>query len=99
MDDFLSNDRVCFEFETGVRYIRSGNNACSSTFSFESVIGYGRISEIVAPQSKEYALRQISLHYGESAAEFGNDSVRKVRTWKVSIDSVSGKRSPLKNNA
>jgi nitroimidazol reductase NimA-like FMN-containing flavoprotein (pyridoxamine 5'-phosphate oxidase superfamily) len=99
IDYFLANERVCFEFETNVRYVRDGTDACSSTFSFESVIGYGRISELADSDAKEYALRQITVHYGEAPAEFPKDSVRKVRVWKVSIDSVDGKRSPLKERS
>ncbi len=96
IDYFKANNRVCFEFETNVRYVRDGSDACSSTFSFESVIGYGNISEEVDAEHKQYALRQISLHYGETPNAFPQDAVRKVRVWKVSIESVSGKRSPLK---
>ena len=96
IDYFNKNARVCFEFETNVRYVRDGKDACSSTFSFECVIGHGKISEILNADGKEYALRQITLHYGESSKEFPKDALRKVRVWKVSVDSVSGKRSPLK---
>lgn len=97
IDYFKANDRVCFEFETNVRYERDGADACSSSFSYESVIGYGRISELLDPDTKDYALRQITLHYGETPSEFPKDAVRKVRVWKVSLDSVTGKRSPLKD--
>jgi nitroimidazol reductase NimA-like FMN-containing flavoprotein (pyridoxamine 5'-phosphate oxidase superfamily) len=97
IDYFRANDRVCFEFERNVQYVRDGTDACSSTFSFESVIGYGKISELVDPDLKEYALRQISLHYGETATQFPNNAVGKVRVWKISIHSVGGKRSPLKD--
>jgi nitroimidazol reductase NimA-like FMN-containing flavoprotein (pyridoxamine 5'-phosphate oxidase superfamily) len=96
IDYFKANDRVCFEFESNVRYVRDGNDACSATFSFESVIGHGIISEVLDTDGKEYALRQITLHYGENVGEFPRDAVRRVRAWKVSIASVSGKRSPLK---
>jgi nitroimidazol reductase NimA-like FMN-containing flavoprotein (pyridoxamine 5'-phosphate oxidase superfamily) len=97
IDYFTANNSVCFEFETNVRYVKDGTDACSSTFSFESVIGYGKISELLDLDSKNYALRQISLHYGENPEEYPPDSVRKVRIWKISIDSVNGKRSPLKD--
>ena len=97
IDLFKANPRVCFEFERNVRYVRDGTDACSSTFSFESVVGYGEVSELVDPKEKEYALSQITLHYGETPAKFPPDAVKKARAWKISIESVTGKRSPLKD--
>ena len=97
IDYFRANPRVCFEFERNVRYVRDGADACSSTFSFESVIGHGEISELVDVKAKEYALNQITLHYGETPSGFPADAVKKVRAWKISVESVAGKRSPLKD--
>ena len=93
---FKGNNKVCFEFERNVRYVRDGNGACNSTFVFESVIGYGTISELVSNDQKAYALRQIARHYAETSDDFPDDQIKKVRVWKISVDSVAGKRSPGK---
>lgn len=99
IDFFKANDRVCFEFERNVRYVRDGSDACSSTFSYESVIGYGRISELTDFEHKSYALRQITLHYGETPTDYTTNGLGKVRAWKISIVELVGKRSPLKDGS
>ena len=99
IDYFEANNRVCFEFERNVRFVRNTGDACESTFKFESVIGYGTICELVAPDQKVYALSQISRQYTEAQSVFDSGAVGKVRTWKISIVSVMGKRLPGKDVA
>jgi len=91
---FEANNRVCFEFERNVQFVRNMGGACESTFRFETVIGYGTIGELVNPDEKVYALSQISRQYTEAQPDFDRDAVDKVRTWKISIESVEGKRLP-----
>jgi nitroimidazol reductase NimA-like FMN-containing flavoprotein (pyridoxamine 5'-phosphate oxidase superfamily) len=93
---FEANDRVCFEFERDVRFIRGNGDACEATFSYESVIGYGRISEIKTLDEKSYALRQIACHYMAAPSDFTESATSKVRVWKIDVDSMTGKRSPQK---
>ena len=94
IDYFEANNRVCFEFERNVRFVHGGDDACEATFSFESVIGYGTIGELVDFDQKTYALSQITSRYAGPQTVFDPKEVAKVRVWKISIDSVDGKRSP-----
>jgi nitroimidazol reductase NimA-like FMN-containing flavoprotein (pyridoxamine 5'-phosphate oxidase superfamily) len=93
---FEANGRVCFEFERDVRFVRGNGDACEATFSYETVIGYGTIREIVAPDDKDYALRQITCHYMAAPPDFPDNGVSKVRVWRIDIESMTGKRSPRK---
>jgi len=53
--DFIaSNDRVCFELEHEVRLIPNDSNPCQWSFSFFSVIGFGRVEEVTDPQRRVY---------------------------------------------
>ena len=94
---FEANNRVCFEFERNVTFIRDDSGPCESTFSFESVIGYGTICEIVQTEEKSYALGEITRQYEEAQSNFGSDSMKRARVWKISIESMTGKRSPAPN--
>jgi nitroimidazol reductase NimA-like FMN-containing flavoprotein (pyridoxamine 5'-phosphate oxidase superfamily) len=96
IDYFCANERVCFAFERDIQLLRGNGEACEATFSYETVIGYGNISEIVAPDDKSYALRQITCHYMPAPPDFTDKAVAKVRVWRIDIDSMTGKRSPHK---
>ena len=97
IDYFEANNRVCFEFERNVRFVHDGGDACEATFSFESVIGYGTISELVDFDQKAHALSQITCQYTGPQTVFDPREMAKVRVWKISIESVEGKRSPGKD--
>ena len=90
---FKNNDKVCVEFERGVRLLKNSDNACSWSFKFQSVIGFGRIIELADLSQKEYALNQIMLKYSGRKWQFDSSSLEKVRTWKIIIDSLTGKES------
>jgi nitroimidazol reductase NimA-like FMN-containing flavoprotein (pyridoxamine 5'-phosphate oxidase superfamily) len=94
IDYFEANNRVCFEFERNVRFVQKGGDACDATFSFESVVGYGTIGELTDFDQKSHALSQITCQYTGPQTVFDRNEVAKVRVWKISIDSVEGKRSP-----
>jgi len=91
-----TNGQVCFEFERNVELRRNANNACKWSFAFESVIGYGTISEVTDTAAKEDALNEIMRQYSGKVWPFEEDSVAKVRVWKIKIGSMTGKHSELK---
>jgi nitroimidazol reductase NimA-like FMN-containing flavoprotein (pyridoxamine 5'-phosphate oxidase superfamily) len=93
---FKANPQVCFEFERNVELRRDPQSACKWTFSFESVIGYGTISELVGPAQKEQALNEIMCQYSGKTWPFESASVAKVRVWKIAITSMTGKQSKSK---
>ena len=93
---FEANPQVCFEFERNVELRRDPQIACKWTFSFESVIGYGEISELVEPAQREHALNEIMRQYCGKTWPFESASVAKVRVWKIVITSMTGKQSKPK---
>ncbi|MCD6123341.1 MAG: pyridoxamine 5'-phosphate oxidase family protein [Spirochaetales bacterium] len=90
---FQNNDKVCFEFERGVKISRDPYNACSWSFMYQSVIGFGRIKELLDSVEKEYALNRVMLKYSGKEWRFKRAEVEKVRAWEIVIDSLSGKES------
>jgi nitroimidazol reductase NimA-like FMN-containing flavoprotein (pyridoxamine 5'-phosphate oxidase superfamily) len=92
--DFISdNNNVCFEFEHDVKLVTNETTACSWSFSFYSVVGFGKIFEITAVDDKIAALNQIMIHYSGKSWEVNPNSVEKTRVWKIEIDSITGKQS------
>jgi nitroimidazol reductase NimA-like FMN-containing flavoprotein (pyridoxamine 5'-phosphate oxidase superfamily) len=92
-----ANGKVCFEFERGVRPLPDPANPCEWTFSFQTVIGYGTIHELETVDEKAHGLNQIVTHYGAhysgQEGAFGEASLAKIRVWKVTIETLSGKQS------
>jgi uncharacterized protein len=96
IEHFEANPLVCFEFERNVELRRDPQIACQWSFNFECVIGYGRLRELVEPGQKEHALNEIMCQYSGRTWPFDSDAVAKVRAWKVTITSLTGKQSKPK---
>ena len=95
--EFLeANNRVCFEFERNVRLQRNPEVSCKWSFAFESVIGYGTVSELTDPAEKTRGIDQIMLHYSGKRWELTASLLTRTRVWKILIESVTGKRAEEK---
>jgi len=90
---FEKNNNVCFEFERNVKLIKNTKNACNWTFSYESVIGFGKIHELESLEQREVGLNRIMSQYSGEKWVFGEDPLKNIRVWKIDITSITGKRS------
>jgi nitroimidazol reductase NimA-like FMN-containing flavoprotein (pyridoxamine 5'-phosphate oxidase superfamily) len=90
---FEANPTVCLEFEHGVKLKPHEHDPCSWSFSYQSVIGYGVISELTDPAEAIAAMHLIMRTYSEQDWSFTRESVAALRVWKISIESLSGKQS------
>jgi len=94
---FLAGGEVCFECERNVEVRRgSEDKACQWSMNFESVIGYGEISELTTPEEKRHALNQIMRQYTGRDWTYPDAALAKTRTWKLTITSMTGKISKPK---
>jgi nitroimidazol reductase NimA-like FMN-containing flavoprotein (pyridoxamine 5'-phosphate oxidase superfamily) len=96
LDFIAANNRVCFELEANVAIQAHETDACDWTFSFESVIGYGTISELTTNEDKARGLNQIMLHYSGHGWEIDEAQIATTRVWRIDIETVTGKRSAEK---
>jgi nitroimidazol reductase NimA-like FMN-containing flavoprotein (pyridoxamine 5'-phosphate oxidase superfamily) len=96
IDFFEANSRVCFEVENDVSLKTDDSDACKWTFEFESVIGYGTITELETTDDRARGLNQIMLHYSGREWEIDEAATAATRVWRIDIDSVTGKRSAEK---
>lgn len=94
IDILAVNKNVCFEFESGVRVVSNETKPCNWSFSFQSVIGFGKVAELSAPEDKIKGLTYIMAQYSEK--EWGLDKLplNNLRVWAIQIESMTGKQSP-----
>jgi nitroimidazol reductase NimA-like FMN-containing flavoprotein (pyridoxamine 5'-phosphate oxidase superfamily) len=93
LEFFVANNRVCFEFEANVALKVDDDDPCEWSFTFESVIGYGRIFELSDADEKARGLNQIMLQYSHREWEIDESATATTRVWRIEIESVTGKRS------
>ena len=97
--DYLnSNPNVCFEFEHNIKLHKNEKNACNWTFDYETVIGFGLITELTVVEEKVIGLNEIMQHYSGKTWDFKRQSIENTRVWKISIESISGKKSSHKTD-
>jgi len=88
-----ANSRVCFELEANVSLQADDRDACKWTFAFESVIGYGTITELETAEDRIRGLNQIMFHYSGREWDIDDAATATTRVWRIDIESVTGKRS------
>jgi len=94
--DFIkANNLVCFEFDINVKTVEHESIACKWSTSYQSVIGYGKMTEITDFNDAAYALNQIMLQYSGKDWEMTEKMLSTVKMWKIEIDEMSGKQSEM----
>lgn len=97
--DILSvNNNVCFEFESEASIISNDTAPCNWSFSFRSVIGFGRAEELTTVEDKIAGLTHIMRQYSDKKWDFEDIGLTGLSVWKISIDSMTGKQSPPPDN-
>ena len=96
IDMMTANPRICVQFDRNVKLVTDDEDACSWTFSFESVIGFGTVTELVGEEEKTLGLNRIMKHYSGRDWSYGETHMRATRVWRVDLDILTGKRSETK---
>lgn len=93
IDCFQTNKQVCVEFEKDVRILPHKQNACNWSVSFQSVIGQGVITELLAEDDKRQGLGWIMKQYSGKKWEFDPKVLKITRVWKITFEKLTGKQS------
>ena len=93
-DILTVNQNVCFEFEAGVQVVANETKACNWSFSFQSVIGFGKVEELSSPEDKIRGLTHIMAQYSEKEWELNRLPLTGLRVWAIRIKNMTGKQSP-----
>ncbi len=88
------NPRVCFEIE-GSSIVLRGEKACAWGLEYESLIGYGALSEVLGTEEKLHALECLMHQHSDGTEpwQFDAREVTLARIWRLEIESVTGKRA------
>jgi len=91
LDMMRENPRVCFEVE-GRTDLRSGEGTCDWTMIYESIIGYGRLTEVSDPGEKRLGLECIMRHHGaEGPLDFPDAMLAKTAVIRLDVTELTGK--------
>ena len=96
IDMMTANPRACVQFERNVELVTDDDDACAWTFSYESVIGFGSVTELVRDEDKIHGLNRIMQHYSGRNWSFPEQPMSSTRVWRVDLDILTGKRSEHK---
>jgi len=88
-----NNNQVCFEIEVDTE-ITKGKRACDWGMKFKTVIGFGKLNEVIDFAEKKKGLSVIMRQYsGNDEWSFPNNSINKVLVLKMKIEHMTGKKS------
>ena len=96
IDMMTANPRVCVQFERNVKLVTDDEDACSWTFNFESVIGFGTVTELVDDEEKIHGLNRIMRHYSGRDWSYRGPHMKATRVWRVDLEVLTGKSSESK---
>lgn len=92
LDILSKNPGVCFEADGAHRLVEK-QTACAYSFAYESAIGEGTAEILHDRAQKADALMKIMAHQtGRENFEFSLDTIDNVCVFKVTADSMTGKR-------
>lgn len=87
-----ANEKAGFELDTD-HQLHGGETACSHSFRFQSVVGWGAIGIVKDPEEKREALRQILLHHtGKEDWQFDNQALDQVAVFRLDVKELSCKQ-------
>jgi len=92
--EFIAAGNIaCFEFELEVGILTEGNKPCDWGFSYQSVVGHGRVREVTGHLDKVKGLNLIVKQYMEGEWPMAAPHVENTRVWQLVIESITGKQS------
>jgi nitroimidazol reductase NimA-like FMN-containing flavoprotein (pyridoxamine 5'-phosphate oxidase superfamily) len=95
-----SNNRACFEIDCDNKLIE-GKKACSYSYAFKSVIGFGEITILENKEEKNSGLNKLMKHQTGKEIEynFTEEELKNVMIYKMEVREFTGKQKefPIKN--
>lgn len=93
IEDILRDNRVCFEVDVPLRYIKAKNDPCSAFYHYRSVILKGRAEIIKDDKEKRMALKSLMEKY-QPEGGYGDFPVEKLAVTsviRIDIETITGK--------
>ncbi|MDR3248592.1 MAG: pyridoxamine 5'-phosphate oxidase family protein [Treponema sp.] len=96
IDVLKKNSRVCFEMD-GEHQLTAGANDGAYGFNFASVIGFGTVEFVEAPDEKVRGLCLLLKHQTGEDREFSlqEAQVQVTAVWTLRVETFTGKRRAI----
>lgn len=92
IDHLGRDDRVCFEVDRPVAYVRTGETACKATYLYQSVILKGRARFVEDPAEKVRVLRLlVEKHQGPGKYRFEPGHLGATAVVRIDVEAATGK--------
>ncbi len=93
IEDIRRDNRVCFEVDVPVRYIKAKTNPCSAFYQYRSVIIRGRASIIEDMKEKRQALTVLMEKYQPEGGydDFPEGKIAITAVVRIDIEEMAGK--------
>jgi len=93
IEDIKRDDKVCFEVDLPIAYIKAKNNPCQADYLFRSIIIKGKAKIIEEGEEKLFALRCLMEKHqpGGGYGDYTEDKIKKVGIVRIDIEEMTGK--------
>jgi nitroimidazol reductase NimA-like FMN-containing flavoprotein (pyridoxamine 5'-phosphate oxidase superfamily) len=88
IDDIERNNRVCFEVDMPLRYVKAAGNPCAASYRYRSVIIKGRARMVDNPDERLAALEALMAKYQPEGGYGAFPAEKLALTAVVAIDIV-----------
>ncbi len=94
MDDIRRDNRVCFEVDLPVAYVRGGENPCTAEYLYRSVIIKGKACIVSAGDEKILALKRLMEKYQPEGGygEFLEEKLAITGIVRIDVEEMTGKQ-------
>lgn len=92
LEMLASNSKVCVEID-GHHELVEGDNACSYTMKFTSVIGFGKANVLTEKEDVRRGLDILMANFSDMSFTYNDKALERVVIIKVDIDEITGKSS------
>lgn len=93
IEDILRDDRVCFEIDVPIRYVKAAGNPCSAFYLYRSVILKGRAEIIEDSEEKRMVLKALMEKYQPEGGydDFPKEKLAITAIIRIAIEAMTGK--------
>lgn len=93
IEDILRDNRVCFEVDVPLRYVKAKGNPCTAFYHYRSVILKGRAEIINDDKEKRMALKALMEKYqpGGGYDDFPEEKLAITAVIRIDIEAMTGK--------
>lgn len=93
IDDIIRDNRVFFEIDEPIGYVKSGNNPCSAKYLYRSVMIRGRAAIVDNDEERLLALRSLMEKYQPEGGygEFLPEKLNITAVVRIDIEEMTGK--------